>query len=441
MTEQNPIAQKLRDLLFEIEGGKEAKFLLCVCDDRLDRRTVRRNLIRGLRRGKKTVVSISAKNAAGRLLNSFSSVRGSDTVDCIDLWGIPSMKPTAAERVYAELNFHRDALASLGLPLLVWLTSAQVQKLASTAPDFWSRRTAVYFFNKPSTKELLERLFARDKRGKGAPPSDVESALLEILGSEKKLSRCLRKSQHFSVEAADAQIKILESSLDHLIQQCKKGRQIEVALWLWNATHVERSLRFFVNGLKEPGMKDVYGYVYTDRSEVILYLAERMPEILAEYGKSVRKKVRQRKRANLVILFKDIAFDRMNEVLAEIEQHEERSVHTLPVWSYEILDDYAGVQVVGESSQETYELESWLSGYSAKRPDYFSASEARMLKALYSESSDPEAIASDVGLSVKETTRRVAELEAKVRLYLAGKRLTLPQTQTALTRHVSPRSL
>ncbi len=441
MTEQNPIAQKLRDLLFEIEAGREAKFLLCVCDDRLDRRVVRRNLIKGLRQRRKTVFSISAKNAAGRLLNSFAFVRGSDTADCVDLWGIPSLKATAAERVFAELNFHRDALASLGLPLLVWLTSTQVQKLASTAPDFWSRRTAVYFFNKPSTKDLLGRLFARDKKGKVAPPSDVESALLEIIASEKKLGRCLRKSQHFSVEAADAQIKILESSLDHLTQQCKKGRQIEVALWLWNATHVERSLRFFVNGLKEPGMRDVYGYVYTDRSEVILYLAERMPEILAGYGKSVRKTVRQRKRANLLNLFRDLAFKRMNEVLAEIGEHEERSVHTLPVWSDETLDDYEGAEIVGESSQATYELESWLSGYSAKRPDYFSAFEARMLKALYSESSEPEAIASEVGLSVKETKKRISELEAKVRLYLAGERLTLPQAQAASTRHAATRSL
>ena len=64
-----------------------------------------------------------------------------------------------------------------------------------------------------------------------------------------------------------------------------------------------------------------------------------------------------------------------------------------------------------------------------------------MLKALYSESSEPEAIASEVGLSVKETKKRISELEAKVRLYLAGERLTLPQAQAASTRHAATRSL
>jgi hypothetical protein len=348
------------------------------------------------------------------------------------------MRSFAVEHVFSELNFHRYTLASLGLPLLVWLTSLQVQKLASTAPDFWSRRTAVYFFSKPSTKRLLEKLFARDRKGRVAPPSDVESAFAKILDSEKKLSRCLKKSQDFSVEAADAQIKNLESNLDHLTQQCKNGRQIEVALWLWNTTHVERNLRFFVDGL-EPGARDVYGYVYTDRSEVILYLAERMPQILPDYGKSVRDRVRQRKRANLLSLFRKVAFDRMNEVLAEIDEHERRSVHTLPVVSDEILDDYEAVEILGESSQATYELESWLSGYGAKQPDYFSAAEARLLKALYSESSDPETIASEVGLSVREIKRCIVKLEAKVRLYLAGERPSFPQAQSAPVRHSSAR--
>jgi len=431
MTEPKPIAQKLRDLLFEIEGGREAKFLLCVCDDRLERRNVRRSLIRELKQSKKRVVSISAKNAAGRLLNSFAPLRGRGEADCVDLWGIPSMGSSRAEQVFVELNFHRDTLASIGLPLLVWLTSPQVQKLASTAPDFWSRRTAVYFFSKPSTKHLLEKLFSRGRKGKVARPSDVECAFGEILSAEKQLGKCLRKSQHFSVEAVDAQIKNLESNLGKLAQQCNEGRQIEVALWLWNTTHVERQLLYFVDAL-EPGAKDVYGYVYTDRSEVILYLAERMPQILADYGKSVRDRVRQRKRANLLILFRNAAFNRMNEVLSEIEKHERMSVHTLPVWSDETLDE--AVDIEGESSQATYELESWLSGYSAKQPDYFSAAEARMLKALYSESSDPETIASEMGLSVTETKRHIATLEAKVRLYLAGERLNLSPPQTTSTR-------
>lgn len=439
MTDEDPIMRRLRDLLFEIEGTKEAKFLLCVCDDRIERRKVRRALFEALGRTGKKVRSVSARDAVGQLLGFLLVIRRRllSDVDCINLWGIPSMRPSSSEQIFSELNFHRDTIASLEVPLLVWLTSSQTRALASKAPDFWSRRTGVYSFNKPTTKELLGKLFSRHKAADHTEPTDIETAFSEILASENKLSRYFRKGHQFSVEAADEQLSLLESNLDYLIQQCKKERQIEVALWLWNTTRVDGYLRYFMKSL-EPHDRDVYGYVYTDRSEVILYLAEAMPQLLMEYAKTVRDRVRQRRRANLLSFFKSVTFAKMNEVLAEIEERERRSVHTRPAWADEIHDEYEVVEREGETNQAVYDLESWLSGYGAKQPDYFSGDEARMLKILYSESSDPAQVATAMKLSVREVKKRMAKLEGRVRLYFASEWLTFPRARQADGRQAPP---
>ena len=355
-------------------------------------------------------------------MSAFANLATDEDVACVNLWGIPSMRASSADQLFSELNFHRDTIASFGLPLLVWLTNSQVQRLASRAPDFWSRRTAVYFFNKPSARELLERLFSRATGVKKKPLSDIEEAFAEILASEKALGKCLKRSQHFSVELADEQIKKLESNLDYLIGQCHNKRQLEVALWLWNSTQMEGQLQFFVKSL-QPEDRNVYEYLYTDRSEVILYLAEQMPGVLNEYAQSVKEKVRLRKRANLLTIFKSVAFTRLGEVLNEIALRERRSVHTLPVWSDDVLE-YETIESGDDVGPAVYDLESWLSGYSTKQPAFFSVEEARILKALYSISSDPDDIAAALGLSMRETKKRIAQLQTRVELYLAGEWLT-----------------
>lgn len=421
--------------MFEIEGGREAKFLLCICDDRAERRTARLRLIEELRKRHKSVTSVSAKNAVGQLLSVFAATVGGNEGDCVNLWGIPSMRPLVADEIFRELNFHRDTLASFGKPLLIWLTSTQVQRLAAVAADFWSRRTAVYFFDKPSAKSLLERLFAQKRNARRESPSELERSFNNILDSERALSKCLRRKTNFSVEAVDEQIKTLESSLDYLIRQCADGHQLEVVLWLWNATLIERDLRFFVSRLG-PGERNVYGYVYTDRTEVILALAEEMPRILAEYASYIKDKVRQRRRANLVRFFRNVAFVRLNEVLKDIELEEVRSVHTLPVLSDHVLREedlawYERPENEDAGSQAVYDLESWLSGYSSAQPKYFSLDETRMLKVLYSESSDPQDVAEALGLTLRETRKRMAALEERVRMYLSGEWLTPAKRSTS----------
>ena len=67
--------------------------------------------------------------------------------------------------------------------------------------------------------------------------------------------------------------------------------------------------------------------------------------------------MRQRKRANLLNLFRDLAFQKriQQDIRPKLESTREQSVSTLPVSSDETLDDYEGAEIVGESSQATYQ--------------------------------------------------------------------------------------
>jgi hypothetical protein len=420
MNDQNIITEKLRDLLFEIQEDREAKFLLCVCDDRGNRREVRQYLISQLRAGQKKVASVPAKRVTGKLLASLLDLPDRQGIDCINLWGIPGMNASATDQLFSELNFHRDAITSLSVPIIVWLSSPQIQRLAAVAPDFWSRRTAVYLFNKPSTKDLLARLFSRKSPTEKQVTSDIHDAFEETLRSEKALASCLRRKGHFSVEVADEHIKRLQSSLDYLAQQCNNKRQLEVALWLWNATQVERILHHFVRNMA-PEMQNVYGDVYSDRTELVLYMAEQMPGLLAEYGKLVEEKVRQRKRANLVSFAKKLALEKANKMLEEMGTRENRSVHYLSKRWTNDYDDYdPPIDISSGEDKLVYDLESWLSGYHSKQPAFFSTSEAQLLKALYSETLDPRQISLRLGIKVSEVRKRIIQLEKRVRLYLAA---------------------
>lgn len=424
MTERDAISQRLRDLLFEIESGREAKFLLCVCDDRDLRREVRKQLTAALHARMMKVASISARNIGANLLSTFSAIPQRLEATCINLWGLPSMRVAKADQIFAQLNFHRDALTSFSLPILVWLNSIQVQRLASKAPDFWSRRTAVYFFDKPSARKLMERLFARDKRAVQTPPSKIARAFEDILSSEKKLGNCVKRDKQFSVEEADHQITALESNLEYLITRCREGEQLNVAIWLWNSSELDSRLLEFVNSM-EPEIKNTYEYVYTDRAELMLSLALQMPKILEQYGKSVREKVRQRRRANILKFFESAALKELRDVLTEISARESRALHVIPAlvnqaWPELDLPDYEA-PMYEEATNAAYDLECWLSGYGGKLPQPFSHEDGRLLKALYSESSDPEDIAPNFGLTVKEIRKRIQRLKEKVEGYLSGK--------------------
>lgn len=421
----NSNAEKLfRDLLFEILGEKEAKLLFVVCDDDAESKRLQEALRRALATAHKKLGVVVAPDIAGSPLDEFYKQSRAGTVDTLLVWGLQRVPRALANQVLAELNFRRDAVLALKLPIVLWLNNEVLARLPSIAPDFWSRRTAIYRFTRQSTKELLKRLF---DRGHGRSYSPAESAISKVVKqigeSERQLSKCIR-SHSFKVEDADALIIRIQDNITALRAECTSGNPIGVALHLWRLAQLDKVLEQFIDGLSI-GDRNVYEYLYTDRNEALLFTAERLPSIFDEYILQLPSRIRRKRRPNLIVIFRSKAIDKLNSIAADLESRIGISIDQLP--SALLIDDSEDSDAeepldTVESAlgaQASYDLESWLTGYNDERPPVFSASEGELLKLLYSEQPDIESLSSRIGMSIAKTRKEIHRLEEKVRLFLA----------------------
>src|SRR6185437_2131389 len=163
------VIRKLADLKFELFEDSESKLLLVVCDDETLNKELRNQLEKDLEEAGKIIGFISATKAAGRLLQSFYDLPRTGKYDALALVGLNRLSPNTANALLRELNFHRDALIALKLPLIIWMTNELLLKLPSLAPDFWSRRTGVYRFSHQASAELLSRLFSDNSEDVPSP--------------------------------------------------------------------------------------------------------------------------------------------------------------------------------------------------------------------------------------------------------------------------------
>src|SRR5579859_2773871 len=131
----------LQDLLFELEVGHSSKFLFAICDD-LDQSLGARNYVdQQLKQLGKTPVYLSIDDLKYDLLGVLSDHSKAGTADVISIWAMGDLDPDAAKKLFVQLNFHRDWLAKLRMPVALWMPSNLLNRLINIAPDFWSRRT------------------------------------------------------------------------------------------------------------------------------------------------------------------------------------------------------------------------------------------------------------------------------------------------------------
>lgn len=92
-----------------------------------------------------------------------------------------------------QMNFAREMLWELNMPLLIWITSANLPLFSHYAPDFWSRRSSELIqFDNPSSTESTNKLrefFPRDIDESG----DSRGIVLKIEVLEKQLKEGNKK--------------------------------------------------------------------------------------------------------------------------------------------------------------------------------------------------------------------------------------------------------
>jgi hypothetical protein len=441
-------SKQVNDLIFEIVAERESKFLLLVCDDDEISKQIRETMDKELAEVWKNIVYITASKAADDLLHAFYAETLAERPEVMVLWGLQKLTPPIADAVLRQLNFHRDALAALKVPIVIWLTNELLSRFPGLAPDFWSRRTGIYRFTPQPTRELISRLFSKGKGGaSSAHRSDIAKAIDEIRDSERALRKCLR-TDSFKVEHPDALMAKIRDNVVALRSQCEGGNPIDVALHLWKLARLDATLERVVGDLSI-GERNVFEYLYTDRNEALLFTAQKLPDIFLKYLENIPDRVRKKRRPDLVTDFYQVAIDKLAEIADDLEASIGVSIDQLentPIDDeHEDDSDFPEPRSTVESTfgaQASYELESWLTGYNDKRPMVFSETEGQFLKLLYSDQGPMKELAKKVGMSVPRVRKEIRRLEEKVHLYLSNpekERPSLPSVNKSAAGQASPK--
>lgn len=92
-----------------------------------------------------------------------------------------------------QMNFAREMLWELNIPLLIWITSANLPLFSHYAPDFWSRRSSelIQFENPVSTESTtkLREFFPRDVADSG----NSKGTILKVEVLEEQLKEAKKK--------------------------------------------------------------------------------------------------------------------------------------------------------------------------------------------------------------------------------------------------------
>jgi hypothetical protein len=419
MKKRDPRKEKIvKEILFEL-GFPEAKFLIAVCDRTPTAGKIIQTLNdKLLKKGKKSF-SISIPVLPFPLVHLLiRAVRdaGADVVHLMDIGAVPKKD---LPRFFSELNFQRDALSGLGLPIVLWISKSQIQQLASAAPDLWSRRHGVYSFDVTSVENLLTKIFSqRPNAGDtGHPNRDVARAVTDILAAERELRGCLQHRSQFSLGKADDLIQRIRKGVDQLETAGRKGKKIEIAMWLWNMSRLDQDLQQAVRSA-ETTQKGFFETLYTDRNEVLLHMAENIVSILTEYSEELEAKIRSKARVSILMSYVGAASKKLAEMASVLTvDHvdlEDLAEEATDATLYEHSMGWANDEFRATAA---HQLELWLSGLNIDRPRMFSASEGKILKGLYEEQGRQN-LAVRLGLSPEDLNTKITDLEEKVRLFL-----------------------
>jgi hypothetical protein len=410
MSESADSTATLKELEFEVEEGRGPRFLLAVCDDDERAAKLRMSLDAYLKQhGREPVEVVTPVNAAN-LVDVILAETRSGIPGVVHLIQAKDLPAKASDKFFGELNFQRDSLAKLGVPFILWLYGTQLPTLASRAPDFWSRRTAIFYFDTYSFTALIDRIFSQFTAISNVKADEISKALREILSCERELQTCLLSRRHFSLPKADSFIEKLRSSVQVLIAECTKGRKLDVALWLWNASHMDTLLR-----RRKANDHLLAQATFLEFNDLLLLLAKRIDKVLRQYSAQLEQKIRDKQDLSLVQVFVKYALNLWAQMVRSAKKQVEN-------FSAVKLDELPDAALTASNSSERMlkqyladRLEAWLAGETDEKPSILSDEEAKVLKYLYMSKSDqplPKPV------PFERIKHLVPQLRTKVRLLL-----------------------
>jgi hypothetical protein len=421
MASEGNIQHQLDDLLFELTEGGRAKFLFALCDGAPLRNKLQRQIESYIRRSGRGVGTIVVSRRVKSLFRNAVEFSRDRSITVVNFVGFEKLSVARRHAALGELNFHRDALSTLGVTILFWFPTKMLATVIAHSPDLWSRRGAVYYFSQTSTKTLLNRLFEKSSTdsSKWVPEPILSEAFQKIFAAERSLAQCLRDKKSFSLPKADALLSKIHAGIDALETECKRGRQIEVALWLWNLSHLDAELQAMLDSLETP-QQARYESLYTDRNEALLFVAKKLPEILTKYRQSLNSNTWSKTKQNLLKRAKEVAFSKLSRMARELS-----SPVQMPLALDPDLDSQVGSLRSWITAPDSIfvakaatEMEQWLVGINKAKPVFFSDREAELLKLLYLHDGKTKLVARLSEMTEAALIRTVNHLKRKVSLYL-----------------------
>ncbi len=413
----------IADLAFELGDSTNSKFLFGVSNDSEQRKELQAEIAARLKAADKSLELTKASQLRGNFVSRLADRIHEKRIDCFIIESIPELSEKSARTLFGKLNFRRDALSRLSVPMLMWLTSEQIHLFTTVAPDFWSRRTAVYDFTSITAQEAILRLFSDSPipRESFAKENEIPNAFEAIFNSEKTLRECCSKRDQFSLIKSHELTRSIREGVTTLSRSAKQGHQIEISFALWNMSRLDDILQRFLSELG-PFEKSTFESLYTDRTEVLLYMAEQLEKVFTSYTSQWKRDQRRQKFNSLVDVYATKAVRRLNQIATELKKLSELSAYDVSEIVGEVRfppDDTKAWASTMFRERAAEELELWLSGRSGKRPSPFTPREGEVLKAMYANSSAPLDLAQKFGVSDVAILAELDRLERKVRLYLS----------------------
>ena len=433
----------IQDLIFELTDVGQPKLCIGACDDSSTRDQIEMSIADALRTAETEVerVVLSSRDTdlvevLERRMLLHRSAEKSSVIFIVD--GLARMGARSLNQFLGNLNFRRDLLFRLSSPILLWVTSRVLPVMIARAPDFWSRRTATYYFTRSTVRDLLIRLFGVE----GTPEvstDGVSMGIQKILITEGELNKSIRTATRNAPLEVKHLLLAIKDGVETLLEECKQGKRFQVALALWTLTRIDDELYRIVRHVPQE-MIAPYENLYEDRNEILLGLSERLPDVFERYKKGIDVAVERRRRVSLLAMFYGAANRLMRHWWRARENYEGRFkpeiFSTEEVWGPGVDEDMHPEEDwdKGERrptawvrprdltevfrAQAADELRAWLERENDRLPKVFSKEEGQLLRLMYERSFDPIRIAKTTARPLQEVRRDIEALRGKVHAFL-----------------------
>jgi len=440
------IEPQTRDLIFELGETGQPKLCIGVCDNSGIRAQVETTVTSALRDAGTDVQAIFLSSGDVDLVELLRRRKNGKKNAVFVVHGLGNMGTRALLEFLGNLNFRRDLLFELVSPILVWVTSRVLPVMVARAPDFWSRRTATYYFTQATVRELLVRLFGK----KGVPSASIDAVsagVQKILVTEGELNKLIRGPSRGTPPEVKHLVLVIKEGLETLLGECRQGRKFQVALTLWTLTRIDEELYKTVRQVPRRAAAP-YASLYEDRNEILLGISERITDLLERYRRRVDASVERSRHVSLLGMFFGAANRLIQHWWEKREAHEGRFVpemfSTEEIWEpgdvwdagkhhgagferdWEVAKRQAAVSVEPRDMEEQFsaraaeEIRAWLEGESDHLPKVFSEEEGQLLRVMYEGSFDPTHVARKIGRPVPEVKRLIEALKGKVHAFLGA---------------------